>query len=74
MTEKLYTQSDMEALRERCAKVADDLGDKIMVAADKAHEDGDYDLYEALEDRATVASKIGRQVRALPIHPEGEKP
>jgi len=54
MTDKLYTQSDMEALRERCAKVAEE--------------------YPSACLDCITEKRIADEIRALPLHPEGQKP
>lgn len=50
---------------EEAALVADKIGDDIMVRADAAHEVLDYDLYEALETEAGVATEVAAAIRVL---------
>jgi len=69
MTDKLYTQSDMEALRERCAKVV--LESYYGSGHPKELERLHYNMgaKDSLENAA-------RKLRLMPLtlHPEGEKP
>lgn len=58
MTDKLYTQSDMEALRERCAKELDR----------RERENANTPATKAAYRNAA------RALRATPLHPEGQKP
>lgn len=72
MTDKLYTQSDMEALRERCAKVADIYVADAKLFTDDPHVDGDCRL--KAETHRDVSLAIAHDIRALPISTESEKP
>lgn len=61
-------QNEIEALKkkiEEAAKIADREGDRIMKIAYKADNAGEFDLYEALESQATVASGIADKIRHL---------
>ena len=59
MTDKLYTLSDLEALRERCAKVAEEWESAFARAGDQFDRDGD--LYR----QAAVAQTVAKAIRAI---------
>lgn len=60
-TDKLYTKSDLEALRERCAKVADEWNAAFVRAGDQFDRDG------ALYRQARIAQAVAKAIRAISI-------
>lgn len=68
VTDKLYTLSDLEALRERCAKEADRLAQNI---ADESHRSASVEAIARAREGAVCA--VAERIRALPLTPQTEE-
>jgi len=68
MTTPTYTLSDLEALRERCAKVADRLAQNI---ADESHRSASVEAIARAREGAVCA--VAERIRALPLTPQTEE-
>lgn len=58
----LIGQARKEGLRE-AAEVVDRFADQLMRRAEKAHQEDDFDYYEALEGQATLLTAAANRIR-----------
>jgi len=69
-------QSDMEALRERCAKAAKGERDRLKALAIMYRKQGESESEIRMMFALAAADNVRMEINALaiPLHPEGEKP
>ena len=67
MTDKLYTLSDLEALRERCAKVADIEYRTQSDLASYHQKAGNLEAMDRRNAAARALDVVAQYIRALPI-------
>ena len=58
-----FKQEIRSAAFAEAARIAEREGNRLMRIAQQAHDQNNYDAYEALESEATVASRIAERIR-----------